>query len=124
LARGLMTNALNLNELGDNDFRRALPRYQKEHQDNNQNLASGFAEIAQQKGCSPAQLALAWVLAQGDNIIPIPGTKKRKNLKDNAGSVNVTLTTDDISQIEAILVKYPNIGERYNESNNRFVDKN
>jgi aryl-alcohol dehydrogenase-like predicted oxidoreductase len=124
LARGLMTNTLNLNELGDNDFRRALPRYQKEHQDNNQNLASGFAEIAQQKGCSPAQLALAWVLAQGDNIIPIPGTKKRKNLKDNAGSVDVTLTTDDISQIEAILLKYPNIGERYNESNNRFVDKN
>jgi len=68
--------------------------------------------------------ALAWVLAQGDNIIPIPGTKKRKNLKDNAGSVDVTLTADDISQIEALLLKYPNIGERYNESNNRFVDKN
>jgi aryl-alcohol dehydrogenase-like predicted oxidoreductase len=124
LARGLMTNALNLNELGDNDFRKSLPRYQKDHQENNQNLASGFADIAQQKGCSPAQLALAWVLAQGDNIIPIPGTKKRKNLKDNAGSVDVILTTDDIQQIEALLLKYPNVGDRYNESNNRFVDKN
>jgi len=124
LARGLMTNTLNLNELADNDFRKALPRYQKEHQDNNQNLAAGFAEIATEKGCSPAQLALAWVLAQGDNIIPIPGTKKRRNLKDNAGSVDVNLTSDDISQIGALLLKYPNIGERYNESNNRFVDKN
>ena len=124
LARGLMTNTLNLNELGENDFRKGLPRYQKEHQDNNQNLAAGFAGIASQKGCSPAQLALAWVLAQGDHIIPIPGTKKRKNLKDNAGSVDLTLTTDDVSQIEALLLKFPNIGERYNESNNRFVDKN
>jgi len=124
LARGLMTNTLNLNELGDNDFRKSLPRYQKDHQENNQNLASGFAGIARQKGCSPAQLALAWVLAQGDNIIPIPGTKKRKNLKDNAGSVDVALAADDIQQIEALLLKYPNVGERYNESNNRFVDKN
>ena len=124
LARGLMTNTLNVNELPDNDFRKSLPRYQKEHQDNNQNLAAGFAEIADQKGCSPAQLALAWVLAQGDNIIPIPGTKKRRNLKDNAGSVDVSLTSDDLSQIEALLLKFPNIGERYNESNNRFVDKN
>lgn len=78
LARGLMTNSLKLNELGDNDFRKALPRYQQEHQDNNEQLAAGFAEIAAQKGCSPAQLALAWVLAQGENIIPIPGTKNAK----------------------------------------------
>lgn len=124
LARGLMTNTLNLNELGDSDFRKSLPRYQKDHQENNQNLASGFADIAQQKGCSPAQLALAWVLAQGDNIIPIPGTKKRKNLKDNAGSVDVVLTAEDIQQIEALLLKYPNVGDRYSEANWKFVDKN
>src|ERR1700744_5031818 len=119
LARGLMTNTLNLNELGDNDFRKSLPRYQKDHQENNQNLTSGFAEIAQQKGCSPAQLALAWVLAQGDNIIPIPGTKKRRNLKDNAGSVDVNLAAEDIQQIEALLAKYPDTGERYSEANQR-----
>lgn len=119
-----MTNTLNLNELGDNDFRKSLPRYQKDHQENNQNLASGFAAIAQQKGCSPAQLALAWVLAQGDNIIPIPGTKKRRNLKDNAGSVDVTLTAEDNQQIEALLLKYPNVGDRYSEANWKFVDKN
>ncbi|MDB5142885.1 MAG: aldo/keto reductase [Mucilaginibacter sp.] len=123
LARGLMTNTLKLNELADNDFRKALPRYQQGHQENNQNLAAGFAEIAVQKGCSPAQLAIAWVLAQGDNIIPIPGTKKRKNLKDNAGSVDVTISADDIKQIEALLAKYPDTGERYSEANQRFVDK-
>ncbi len=124
LARGLMTNSLKLNELGDNDFRKALPRYQQEHQDNNEQLAAGFAEIAAQKGCSPAQLALAWVLAQGENIIPIPGTKKRKNLRDNAGSVDVALSADDNRQIEALLVKYPNVGSRYSEANWKFVDKN
>ncbi len=123
LARGLMTNTLKLNELGDNDFRKALPRYQKDHQENNQNLAAGFAEIATQKGCSPAQLAIAWVLAQGDNIIPIPGTKKRKNLKDNAGSVDVAISADDIKKIETLLAKYPDTGERYSEANQRFVDK-
>jgi aryl-alcohol dehydrogenase-like predicted oxidoreductase len=100
-----------------------LPRYQQEHQDNNEKLAAGFAEIAKEKGCSPAQLALAWVLAQGDNIIPIPGTKKQEKLKDNAGSVDVVVTPADTQQIEALLLKYPNIGDRYNENNKRFVDR-
>jgi len=124
LARGLMTNTLNLKDLPDTDFRKALPRYQQEHQDNNQNLAAEFAEIAKQKGCSPAQLAIGWVLAQGDNIIPIPGTKKRKNLKDNAGSVDVTLTAEDAKKIEDLLAKYPDTGDRYSEANWKFVDKN
>jgi aryl-alcohol dehydrogenase-like predicted oxidoreductase len=124
LARGLMTNTLKLDQLADNDFRKNLPRYQQAHQDNNQNLAAGFAEIAKQKGCSPAQLALAWILAQGDNIIPIPGTKKRDKLKDNAGSVDVTVSASDLHQIEALLAKYPDTGDRYSEANWKFVDKN
>jgi len=123
LARGLMTNTLKLDQLAENDFRRNLPRYQQEHQENNQKLAEGFAEIAREKGCSPAQLALAWVLAQGDNIIPIPGTKKQDKLRDNAGSVDVVITNEDQREIEALLLKYPNVGERYSESNSRFVDK-
>lgn len=123
LARGLMTNTLKLDQLPDNDFRKALPRYQQEHQDNNEKLAQGFADIAKEKGCSPAQLALAWVLAQGDNIIPIPGTKKQDKLRDNAGSVDITITSSDIEKIDALLAKYPNIGERYSEANKRFVDK-
>ena len=124
LARGLMTNQLNVNELSDDDFRKTLPRYQPEHAENNRLLAQGFAEIAQDKDCTPAQLALAWVLAQGEDIIPIPGTKRRKYLEDNAGAVDIELRPQDLERIEALLKKYPNIGERYGEDNNRFVDKN
>ena len=123
LARGLMTNTLNISELGDNDFRRKLPRYQQEYQDNNEKLSAGFAELASEIECSPAQLALAWVLAQGDNIIPIPGTKKRKNLKDNAGSVDVVLSPLHLQQVEELLAKYPNTGDRYDEASKQLVDK-
>jgi aryl-alcohol dehydrogenase-like predicted oxidoreductase len=124
LARGLMTNTLDLNQLGEKDFRKALPRYQGEHAENNMQLSEAFAAFAATKGCTAAQLAIAWVLAQGPHIIPIPGTKRRKYLQDNAGSVDVTLTAADGEQIDALLAKYPNVGDRYNESNNRFVDKN
>ena len=123
LARGLMTNTLKLQELPENDFRKTLPRYQQEYQDNNQKLAQEFAEAASQKGCTPAQLALAWLLAQGDNIIPIPGTKKRDKLKDNAGSVDIELSTQDMKDIEEVLAKFPNVGNRYNEASWELVDK-
>jgi aryl-alcohol dehydrogenase-like predicted oxidoreductase len=124
LARGLMTNTLNIGELRDDDFRRTLPRYQKEYQQNNELLAQDFAALAQTKGCSPAQLALAWVLAQGENISPIPGTKKRSKLEDNAGALEVTLTGNDLEDIEAVLIKYPDVGDRYSPSNYRWADRN
>ncbi|GAB3022802.1 aldo/keto reductase [Spirosoma pulveris] len=124
LARGLITNALDVNELSATDFRKTLPRYQKEYEENNKSLAQGFAEIAENKGCTPAQLALAWVLAQGDNIIPIPGTKRRKYLLDNAGAVDVELTPHDSAALETLLATYPNTGDRYNEANYKFVDRN
>ncbi|MET1054176.1 MAG: aldo/keto reductase [Pedobacter sp.] len=123
LARGLVTNTLDLNNLADNDFRKGLPRYQQEHQDNNTKLAAGFAELAKQKGCTPAQLALAWVLAQGDHIIPIPGTKKRRYLEENAGSVDISLTDADTKNVEDLLAKYPDTGARYNETSASQVDK-
>jgi aryl-alcohol dehydrogenase-like predicted oxidoreductase len=124
LARGLMTNTIDVSKLGDNDFRKSLPRYQEQYADNNRNLSAGFAAIAATKGCTPAQLAIAWVLAQGPHIIPIPGTKRRKYLLDNAGAVEVTLTPGDFRQIDDLLAKYPDTGDRYNEANYRFVDKN
>ena len=123
LARGLMTNTLNLAALPDSDFRKGLPRYQQQHQDNNTNLAKAFAELASQKGITPAQLALAWILARGENIIPIPGTKKRDKLKDNAGSVEVELSPKDMDDIERVLAKYPDIGDRYNEASYQLVDR-
>jgi aryl-alcohol dehydrogenase-like predicted oxidoreductase len=123
LARGLVTNTLDFSALGEGDFRKSLPRYQEAHQDNNSKLAAGLAELANQKGCTPSQLALAWVLAQGEHIIPIPGTKRRKYLEENAGSVDVELVTDDFTQIEELLAKYQDTGDRYSESNMKLVDK-
>jgi aryl-alcohol dehydrogenase-like predicted oxidoreductase len=123
LARGLVTNTLNFAELGEGDFRKSLPRYQEAHQDNNSKLAAGFAELAHQKGCTPSQYALAWVLAQGEHIIPIPGTKRRKYLEENSGSVDVELFANDFKQIEELLAKYKDTGDRYSESNMKLVDR-
>ncbi|HWB91984.1 MAG TPA: aldo/keto reductase, partial [Puia sp.] len=123
LARGLMTNTLDVSSLGATDFRKGLPRYQPEHADNNRKLTAGFAGIAEAKGCTPAQLALAWVLAQGPDIIPIPGTKRRKYLVENVDALNVTFTQKDFDDIDKLLKEYPNIGDRYNESNWKLVDR-
>jgi aryl-alcohol dehydrogenase-like predicted oxidoreductase len=122
LARGLMTNTLDFASFAENDFRRNLPRYQQEHADNNRQLTAGFADLASAKNCTPAQLALAWVLARGQHIIPIPGTKRRKYLLENAGAVDILLTPADFTAIEALLKKFPNVGDRYNEANKKFVD--
>ncbi len=122
LARGLMTNTLNIAELADNDFRKTLPRYQQAHEENNRNLSQGFAALAAAKDCTAAQLALAWVLTQGEHIIPIPGTKRRKYLMENAGATSVALNKEDMAAIEALLARYPDTGDRYNESNRKYVD--
>ena len=121
LGRGLITNKLNVSSLPSNDFRTNLPRYQGEHLENNQKLAASFAEFAKSRNCAPSQLAIAWVLAQSNNIIPIPGTKRRKYLEENAGAADVKLTAEDLEKIEDILRKYPNIGPRYSARENKFV---
>jgi aryl-alcohol dehydrogenase-like predicted oxidoreductase len=124
LARGLVTARLgNKEQLADNDFRRTLPRFDEQHWNNNQQLVDDFAQLARGKNCTPAQLALAWVLAQGDDIIPIPGTKKIKYLEENAGAVDVQLSTADLEAIEALLQKYPDTGDRYNETALKLVDR-
>ncbi len=123
LSRGLVTNTLNPGGLEKNDFRKHLPRYTGKYWENNQKLASEFAGIAAGKNITPAQLALAWVMAQGDNIIPIPGTKRRKYLEENAAAVNVILSSEDFEKIEELLQKYPNIGPRYTEQEFKLVDQ-
>ncbi|PWV45869.1 aldo/keto reductase [Chitinophaga sp. S165] len=123
LARGLVTNTLDVNTLKENDFRKSLPRYQAEYAENNKNLAEEFATLAGNKNCTAAQLALAWVLNQGEDIIPIPGTKRRKYLEENAGAVDITLSSSDKQQIEDLLEKYPNTGNRYSEAQEKMVDK-
>ncbi|MEP7166271.1 MAG: aldo/keto reductase [Ferruginibacter sp.] len=123
LARGLVTATFtSTDHLAKDDFRRTLPRFNSEHWDNNLSLVQEFAAFANSKHCSPAQLAIAWVLAQGDDIIPIPGTKKRKYLMDNAGSVDVILSADDLKTIEALLAKYPDTGQRYGEGPMKMVN--
>jgi aryl-alcohol dehydrogenase-like predicted oxidoreductase len=115
LARGLITNTISINQLPSSDFRSSLPRYQGEHASNNVQLVQEFAAIAKAKACTPAQLAIAWVLAQGNDIIPIPGTKKRKYLEENAGAADVSLNETDLSTIDALVKQFPNVGERYAE---------
>ena len=124
LARGLMTNTLDIAQLKEGDFRKTLPRYQQEFAKNNTSLAQDFALIAKRKLCTPSQLALAWVLAQGEYIIPIPGTKRRIYLEENTGAIGMVLTHHDLAEIDELLAKYPNTGARYNVNSNKLVDKN
>lgn len=125
LSRGLFTATLPQNEAGfkASDFRLTIPRFKGEYYENNTHLATAFAKLADGKGCTPAQLALAWVLAQGDDIIPIPGTKKQKYLKENAASVDIVLSTTDLADIQAVIDKYPNTGPRYTEAGLNMVNK-
>jgi aryl-alcohol dehydrogenase-like predicted oxidoreductase len=123
LSRGLVTNRLDASTIQEDDFRKHLPRYSGEFLENNQNLASEFASLAARKQITPAQLALAWVLAQGDNVIPIPGTKRRKYLEENAKAADVILSYEDLEVIERLLKKYPNIGPRYTEREFQMVNK-
>ncbi|TNE60410.1 MAG: aldo/keto reductase [Bacteroidetes bacterium] len=123
LARGLVTNTLNMAETPERDFRRTLPRYQATYAENNRNLARDLADLARALDCTAAQLALAWVLAQGDHIIPIPGTKKVRYLQENAAAADIQLSPADLDAIQAVLDRWPNTGDRYNESSYRLVDK-
>ena len=123
LARGLITNTVKREEFPENDFRKTLPRFDDEHWQNNKNLASEFEILAGKKNCTPAQLALAWVLAQGEDFIPIPGTKKTKYLKENAGAADIMLSEHDLSEIESLMKKYPDTGPRYNTGAMKHVDK-
>lgn len=124
LSRGLITNTLDKDKFDDNDFRRQLPRFSGEYWNNNKELAGAFAALANNKKCTPAQLALAWILSQGENIIPIPGTRHRKYLEDNAGAADISLSSDDLKDIERLLTLFPNIGSRYSENFAKQVDKN
>ena len=123
LARGLVTATVSSKEqLAPDDFRRTLPRFDEDHFSNNQRLVEDFAAFANAKNISPAQLALAWVLAQGDDIIPIPGTKKRKYLEENAAAVHISLTQQDLQDIDHLLSKYPDVGQRYSHGAMKLVN--
>jgi aryl-alcohol dehydrogenase-like predicted oxidoreductase len=114
LGRGFLTGQVTQPDaLEANDFRRNNPRWHEENLKQNLALVEKIREIAAAKGCTPAQLALAWVLAQGENIIPIPGTRREKFLRENIGALDVTLTADDLAHINAALPVGAAAGTRY-----------
>jgi aryl-alcohol dehydrogenase-like predicted oxidoreductase len=121
LGRGFLSGRFSSpEELDEDDFRRGGPRFTGENLDANRRLAAKVAEIAADKGITPAQLALAWVLAQGDDLVPIPGTKRRAYLEQNAAAVDVELTEEDLARIDAELP--PVAGARYDEAGMASVD--
>ena len=114
LGRGFLTGRFRTPEdLPADDARRTHPRFQGENFEKNLKLADHIRDLAREKGCTPAQLALAWVMAQGEDVVPIPGTKRRAYLDDNAGAVNVTLTADELRRVDEVLPKGATAGLRY-----------
>jgi aryl-alcohol dehydrogenase-like predicted oxidoreductase len=114
LGRGFLTGRFQrLEDLPENDFRRRHPRFQGDNFAKNLDLLRAVEEIAGEKGCTPSQLALAWVLAQGQDVVPIPGTKRVRFLEENVGALQVRLTDDDFAAIEAAFPIGSTQGNRY-----------
>ena len=114
LGRGFLTGKIRKPaHLPEDDYRRTTPRFQGENFERNLKLVNRVEEIAREKKCTPAQLALAWVLAQGNDIVPIPGTKRRKYLQENVGAVDVHLTSKDLARILEVAPHEAFAGERY-----------
>jgi aryl-alcohol dehydrogenase-like predicted oxidoreductase len=114
LGRGFLSGAIrSVEDLAPDDFRRSNPRFQGENFTRNIDLVDRVEEIAREKGATPGQLALAWVMAQGDDVVPIPGTKRVRYLEENVAAVDVELTADDLARLEEAFPKGAVAGERY-----------
>ncbi|MFN2541440.1 MAG: aldo/keto reductase [Chthoniobacterales bacterium] len=114
LGRGFLSGKIQKPEdLAADDYRTTTPRFQGENFQRNLDLVKQVEEIAREKRCTPAQLALAWVLAQGQNIVPIPGTKRRKYLQENIGALDVDLASEDLQRIDEVAPKGAFAGSRY-----------
>jgi aryl-alcohol dehydrogenase-like predicted oxidoreductase len=112
LGRGFLTGAIrSVGELAENDFRRSTPRFQGENFQRNLDLVAEVERLAGEKDVTPAQLALAWVLAQGEDIVPIPGTRRRARLEENAAAADVELTDDELARIAEAVPQAQ--GDRY-----------
>jgi aryl-alcohol dehydrogenase-like predicted oxidoreductase len=123
LGRGFLTGQIKrIEDLADDDFRRQNPRFQGENFQKNLDLVARVGEIAKEHRCTPAQLALAWVLAQGDDIVPIPGTRHPERVEENLGALNVVLSESDLRRIDAAAPKGATAGERYAEGGMKTVN--
>ena len=123
LGRGFLTGQIKrFEDLAPDDFRRGVDRFQGENFQKNVDLVAKVEEIAKQKGCTAPQLALAWVLAQGDDIIPIPGTRRRARLEENLKALDVQLTAADLKQMEETFPRGIAAGQRYSEQMMKLID--
>lgn len=114
LGRGFLTGQFKkFEDLAEDDYRRQSPRFQGDNFQKNLDLVKKIEELASQKNCQPSQLALAWLLAQGNDIVPIPGTKRRNYLEENAGAIDISFTQDELKQIDEIAPKGVAAGDRY-----------
>ncbi|USQ95020.1 aldo/keto reductase [Caulobacter sp. RL271] len=123
LGRGFLTGAIKPETLAGNDFRRGLPRFQGEALAKNFGLVEALTQIAGEKGVTPAQLALSWILHQGPDIAPIPGTTKIARLQENIGAVDVVLSADDLARIAAAVPETAIEGERYSAAGLAMVGR-
>lgn len=122
LGRGFLTGQIrSVDDLAEDDFRRNSPRFQGENFQKNLDLVHEIEAMAGEKGCTASQLALAWVLAQGNDIVPIPGTKRRRYLEENVGALDVTLTDDDLARIDRIIPPGAAAGTRYPDAAMKMV---
>ena len=124
LGRGFLTGQIKrFEDLAPDDYRRESPRFQGENFKRNLQLVRRVSEIAREKRCTAAQLALAWVLAQGEDIVPIPGTKHRKYLWENIGGLDVCLTSEDLARLDEVAPHGAAAGPRYSEAAMQMVDR-
>ena len=122
LGRGFLTGALTSSaELGPKDFRRTLPRFQDAHLAANASIVEVVKNVAARHRATPAQIALAWVLAQGNDVVPIPGTKRRAYLDDNLGAVDIALTTQDLAELDGLAETVS--GDRYSAHAARLAER-
>jgi aryl-alcohol dehydrogenase-like predicted oxidoreductase len=123
LGRGFLTGQLKkFEDLEADDYRRFSPRFQGENFQKNLDLVKQVELMAREKNCAPAQLALAWVLAQGDDVVPIPGTKRRKYLEENVGALDIELTIDDLRRLNEVFSTGAAAGERYTQQMMNLVN--
>ncbi|HWB25950.1 MAG TPA: aldo/keto reductase [Chitinophagaceae bacterium] len=124
LGRGFLTGQIKrFEDFAPDDYRRFSPRFQGENFEKNLAIVSKLESLAARKGCTPSQLALAWVMAQGDHIFPIPGTKRIKYLEENVGALDVNLSAGEMTEIDEISPKGAVAGTRYAEAMMQFVNK-
>jgi len=124
LGRGLLTSDIaDPKTLAEGDTRKRQPRYAGDNLAHNRALAQKVEAIARRKGCTPAQLALAWVLAQGEDVVPIPGTKRRERLDENAAAADIRLSADELREIDTLLPQGIAAGTRYPEAGMRAVNR-